>query len=296
MPEGPLRMPTAWVRPEFQAHDGLVDLDSLHIMDGLVLAFGFIDDRGANSYGSGIMVAPGLLVTATHVAEETKGTAGMAFSFLSSGKMRLWSPHQVHILTGPRNDVLMNGDDRRRVSDVTLCSCYPMSDVALDQPLLMAHLEVAIPKIGERLWAVGYRETAREDAPSMAMLCSSGLVTAVYLEGRGTLLPGPCIEIGMNTVGGMSGGPVFNTLGHVIGIVSTSIEADDLLGPTYVSLIWPALVGEVDAPWPKEYWPNGEASLKLANSLGFARIHGEVEMDGNGGFKGRLPNPSSKVE
>jgi hypothetical protein len=135
MPEGPLQMPTKWVRPVFEAVDGMADLDGLHIMDGLVLAFGFIDDSGANSYGSGVMVAPGLLVTATHVAEATRNTAGMAYSFLANGQMRLWAPHQVHLLTGPANDVLSPGDGRRRVSDVTLASCFPMSDIALDQPL-----------------------------------------------------------------------------------------------------------------------------------------------------------------
>jgi hypothetical protein len=157
----------------------------------------------------------------------------------------------------------------------------------------MAHLEVAIPNIGERLWAVGYRETSRDDVPGMTMICSSGLVTAVHLEGRGLHLPGPCLAVAMNTLGGMSGGPVFNAEGHVIGIVSTSYESDDLHGPTYVSLIWPALVGEVDAPWPREYWSNGEASLRIAKTLGFARIHGHVEIDSNGVFTAKLPLSSA---
>jgi len=47
------------------------------------------------------------------------------------------------------------------------------------------------------------------------------------------------------TVGGMSGGPVFDADGFLIGILSAGM-AD----VSYVSLIWPALVVKIPLSWP----------------------------------------------
>src|SRR4051812_19910269 len=88
--KNPLSLKTHWMKPEFTPSDGIAEEESLSVMDGMILGVGFIDDDGMHCCGSGVMVAPGLLVTATHVAEETRGTCGMAFSFLGDGKMRLW--------------------------------------------------------------------------------------------------------------------------------------------------------------------------------------------------------------
>jgi hypothetical protein len=83
------------------------------------------------------MVAPGLLVTATHVAEETRGTAGMAYSLLPGGGMRLWSPKQIHVLTGP-DPVAIGILKRGRIaSDVAVISCDLMSDEHASHELLM---------------------------------------------------------------------------------------------------------------------------------------------------------------
>lgn len=98
----------------------------------------------------------------------------------------------------------------------------------------------------------------------------------------------------MNTTGGMSGGPVFNTKGHLVGIVSSSYEAYDILGPTYVSLIWPAGVGEVAVQWPCGFWPKEEVGLKLARELGYSKVHGDVSVDENGVFTIPLPTADEK--
>lgn len=289
-----LRMQLRWDRPLFSVEDGLGEMGSLSVMDGLVLAFGFIDDSRANACGSGIMVAPGVIVTATHVTEETAGTSGMAYSFHSDGRMRLWAPDERHVLYGVIDSPQLFGEPRRRISDVCLVSCRLMSEQSKEHPLRMAQIEIAVPAVGERLWAVGYRETTHDDIPGMSMFCSSGIVTACHLNGRGDHLPGPCVEVAMNAVGGMSGGPVFNAEGHLVGIVSSSYEADDFLGPTFVSLIWPAVVGEVTARWPCGFWPSNYVSLKLARELGYAKVHGDVSIDENGVFSIRLPTADEK--
>lgn len=275
--EGPVKIPFRWSRPEFEAVDGFGDMGSLSVLDGLVLAFGYIDDEGISCCGSGVMVAPGLIVTATHVAEATRGTFGMISSFVSDGKMRLWAPRQLHVLCGEQPSPLFNVPKQYNYSDVTLISCSLMSDPIEAHPLVMAHVEAWWPpKIGERLWAVGYRQLSNDGAPGITMLCTSGLVTDYFPEGRGAHLPGPCIEVAMHTVGGMSGGPVFNSEGHVIGIVSSSYETEDFRGPTYVSLILPAVTGTVESAWPKSFWPQKYVGLSLAKDLGLAKVHGEA--------------------
>ncbi|MGQ4583915.1 trypsin-like peptidase domain-containing protein [Lysobacter sp. F60174L2] len=278
---GPLSVELKWDRPLFSDIDGIGDMGELSIMDGMILALGFIDETGANACGSGVMVAPGLMITANHVVEEMANTAGAAFSFLSGGSIRIWAPKDRHILATELLHPVLLGSSYRITSDVTLVACTLISEPEIEHPLRMAQIEIAIPEVGERLWAVGYRELSRTGVPGMGMLCSSGLVTECHLKGRGKHLVGPCVEVAMNTLGGMSGGPVFNSEGHLVGIVSTSYEADDLLGPTFVSLVWPAAVGEVAAHWPTDFWPGDLASLQTAKDLGYARVHGQVKFSNN---------------
>ena len=278
----PLSIPPKWDRPVFSDIDGIGDLGALSVMGGMVLAFGFIDERsGASACGSGVMVAPGLMATANHVAEEAANSAAAVLSFLPDNRIRIWAPRERHVLGTELLQPVLVGSPYRITSDVTLVACTLISEAALEHPLRMAHIEIAIPEVGERLWAVGYRQLSRHGATGVAMLVSSGLVTQCHLSGRGSHLLGPSVEVAMNTLGGMSGGPVFNAEGHVIGIVSTSYEADDLRGPTFVSLVWPALVGTVAAEWPPNFWPDNRASLKIARALGYARVHGDAEFSNN---------------
>ncbi|WP_310541587.1 hypothetical protein, partial [Phenylobacterium sp.] len=72
------------------------------------------------------------------------------------------------------------------------------------------------------------------------------------------------------TPGGLSGGPVFNENGRVVGILSKSLGDAESGRPSYVSLIWPALIAEVDATWPPN-WPDGRASVKMGVKLGWVK-------------------------
>jgi hypothetical protein len=46
------------------------------------------------------------------------------------------------------------------------------------------------------------------------------------------------------------GGPVFDQYGLLVGIICTSLNAEDPIGPSYISLLWPALTLPIDAEWP----------------------------------------------
>lgn len=57
-----------WRRPEFTSDDGLGSLDSLHqASDAIVSIAGYFDDK-LKSIGSGIIIGPGLVLTASHLS------------------------------------------------------------------------------------------------------------------------------------------------------------------------------------------------------------------------------------
>jgi hypothetical protein len=50
-----------------------------------------------------------------------------------------------------------------------------------------------------------------------------GEITQHFPDGRGKIFPGQCYEAHMSAPGGTSGGPVFNSQGHVIGVISSGM-------------------------------------------------------------------------
>lgn len=87
------------------------------------------------------------------------------------------------------------------------------------------------PQIGERVLALGYADLDRceegEDddrAISQPLYGSFGDITDVEVADPRRSRPWPVIRVQAEWPGGMSGGPVFNEAGHVIGVVSTGMS------------------------------------------------------------------------
>jgi hypothetical protein len=99
-------------------------------------------------------------------------------------------------------------------------------------------------------------------------------------------MPSPCIEVAMDTMGGMSGGPVVNDEGWLVGIVSSSFEG----GPTYVTLMWDAMRLSVNGA-PQNVWPEDEADLFLGRDLGLVLIKGSAKRDEGGNVVMTLSTP-----
>jgi len=100
------------------------------------------------------------------------------------------------------------------------------------------------PQVGDRVMAIGYPELTcvQNEAPDRAMRFTErmygavGTITNLLPEGRGSTYPWPLIEVQAHWRSGMSGGPVFNEQGEVIGLVSFSLEPDgDLPGVGYAT-------------------------------------------------------------
>nr|CAD6416798.1 serine protease [Rhizobium sp. Q54] len=160
------------------------------------------------------------------------------------------------------------------------------------------------PRVGELVVAVGYPEIelARGAAPSLptsiteGMFAAYGIVSNLHPRGRDRANPTPVFEVEANWPSGMSGGPVFNAGGEVIGIVSRSLAPADgaplgtawatwlaaSIPPTEpVSISWPESIDAGDLyfrsawaavrlnPWSLEGFPTSEqAATALATSLG----------------------------
>lgn len=259
----------SWGTVEYTAEDGMGPLRSLHEAGDALVAVAILNEVGVTILGSGVMVGPGLLVTATHVLDEISqdGSPPMFMTFLPD-RARAWLPLAVTTLSKPSEF-----DDRRTVvSDMSLVSCTLNSEAHEMFPLMLAPMQIALPLIGERLWAIGFRHQAIEDRAALVTpLVSSGLVTAAYPNGRGERMASPCIEVNMNTVGGMSGGAVVNAEGYLVGILSSSFEG----GPSYVTLVWEALRLRIKGAVPK-LQAQQTVSLLGAKALGLVKLKGDI--------------------
>lgn len=263
----------SWASAVYTGEDGIGQMGSLHEAGDSLVAVGRLEDEGIKFIGSGVMVGPGLVVTASHVLEEFPRTgAGPIFvTFLPDGS-RAWLPRDRCTAVGPSEF----DDERSRISDLTLVSCTLSSKAHEDRPLCLASIKAEVPLLGSRLWAFGYRQESLDDSiPGITPYVSSGKVTALFAHGRGERMPASCIEVDMESFGGMSGGAVVNADGDLIGIVSSSFEG----GPTYVTLIWDVLRLTVESKLPY-FSGRGPIGLFDAEMAGLVRINGQVKRRG----------------
>ncbi|MBX5013959.1 trypsin-like peptidase domain-containing protein [Rhizobium lentis] len=216
------------------------------------------------------MVAPGILLTATHVLDEfSADSSGPVFMTFLPGQTRAWLPIDVVTISKPSEFY----EDLKVFSDLSLVSCSLNSDALDEFPLGLATMQVALPLVGERLWAIGFRHhDIKKGAARVTPMVSSGLVTEAFPNGRGERLASPCFEVSMDTIGGMSGGAVVNAEGHVVGIVSSSLAG----GPSYVTLIWEAMRLDIRGTVP-QFSDRDRISLLAAKDRGLAKIVGDIE-------------------
>lgn len=235
------------------------------------------------------MVAPGLLLTATHVLDEfpVHGAGPVFLTFLPDGT-RAWLPIDVTTLSGPS----AFAEDRKVISDLSLVSCTLNSDARADAPFHLAPMKIGLPLIGDRLWAIGFRHQAIDEdgAARISPMISSGRVTGAFPQGRGERMASPCFEIAMETIGGMSGGAVVNEDGELVGIVSSSLEG----GPSFMTLIWDALRMRVKGPIPRlaRY---ATVTLLGAQEQGLAKLKGDVDRNPWGEVSLRLSAPEASL-
>lgn len=268
------KLKRSWRRPEFTPVDGIGSLDSLYQAGDAVASIGGFFGDELLSIGSGVMIGPGLMLTATHVLDEfpRSGSGPVLLTFLPEGAARAWLPTATVTCSG-KSEFMMH--DRNVVSDLSVVSCSLNSDAHISHIFSLAPIELCLPLPGQRLWALGFRHGKIEPGVApVTPLVSSGLVTACYPHGRGERMRSPCIEVSMEAQGGMSGGPVYNEDGRLVGIVSSSFDG----GPTYVTLVWDALRLSIDS-LPRKIWGSQPSGLYEGMQLGLVKIKGNFKCD-----------------
>jgi len=60
----------SWVTAVFSADDGIGPMESLHQAGDSIIAVARMTDQGIEVIGSGVMIGPGLMLTASHVLDE----------------------------------------------------------------------------------------------------------------------------------------------------------------------------------------------------------------------------------
>jgi len=236
---------------------------------GVLLALSFRDKKGHHTTGSAAMVGPGIAICAAHVLQDkdyleqiTKGDATLVAQAPVLGGMLLWTVARV--ATVPDSDLA--------VLSMTLSSDFPA-----DRRFAIASITTRMPAIGDELTLTGLSAIQRTTHISSKMNievtpgCVKGRVIDKFPDGRDrTMLPGPCLAVECEAQGGMSGGPVFDDRGYLVGVVSSSYEGSEI---SFVSHIWPALVRAKAWPvWPLAPYrvPTTGTLLQLGRAFGIS--------------------------
>jgi hypothetical protein len=216
------------------------------LFHGALLAMVFRDEGGDHTAGSAVLVAPGIAICAHHVILDFEEA-------LRAGRCAL-------LCAGPANHGTVFWMVRNVVSipgtDLTILCMTLASAMPPQNRFVVAHLTTRTPAIGERVALYGLPALARTGASKdgnahipLSARYTSGEVLEVHHDGRDkVMLPGPCFAVSCAAFGGMSGGPVFDDRGYLVGVVSTSYDGDAPIA--FVSHLWPALSIQTLPSWP----------------------------------------------
>lgn len=236
--------------------------------NGILLALSFRDRDGHHTYGSGVMVGPGLALCAAHVLHEhdfygklQRDEATLVVQApLPDGGMLLWTVLRMALV--PDSDLA--------VLSMALTSSYPA-----DRRFMTASLTTRMPVLDDVLTVTGLSAAgdgteaiASSMRIEMAPQCQLGRVIDRYPNGRDRRLPGPCLAVECAVPGGTSGGPVFDSRGYLVGLLSASYDGAEI---SFVSHLWPALVRAQACPvWPPVPYtrPAPGTLLQLGSAFG----------------------------
>jgi serine protease Do len=119
----------------------------------------------------------------------------------------------------------------QNVTELLALSILPSAPKTNGTEFLNVDLNGWRPSIGEVIFGIGYPNLDKDrdgsdDRPiSQCMYGAYGTITDIEPLDLGRGRPWPMVRVEADWPGGMSGGPVFNAAGNVIGIVSSGVDA-----------------------------------------------------------------------
>jgi serine protease Do len=160
------------------------------------------------------------------------GVDGVVFGTVRIPDTALAVVSEIRFPSREKDDPLatLQGRSTSEAADIALLRVAYLPNATQPHTLRMAP-PGWIPTLGEHVLAVGYSELdckllderAREALLDEGMYGAYARITAVHNAGRDARHATPVFEVEGDWRGGMSGGPVFNASGEVVGLVSRSL-------------------------------------------------------------------------
>ena len=198
-------------------------------------AFHVLEDQFQPSYDQDrLVLRENVRLAALEIERLVYGTAPMPEN--------AWRPLAEAFSVFGVEDVPLAGRRIRNATEMMVLRIRPSQQRGAGTPFLPMDLRHWQPRSGERVMALGFADLdlseagGGEDRPMRQYLYGSvGRILGIEPANPASGRPWPRIHVDAEWPGGMSGGPVFNEDGNVIGIVSSGIGGQNVGTATYFS-------------------------------------------------------------
>lgn len=235
---------------------------NLEFLDGLLLAVGYGHAGQICMQGTGTMIAPGLVLTAGHNFHPAfDDRPHMRDTEPLIAAMRDGYPTQLWSLNGAQRPGPTRGPKVGYRGEIAYMSIEPYRH----KPSLVSTLPLTtrIPEVGEQLTAIGLRFTDGDPSKFEGAFASTGRLAEIKHTWLENSRQYPALEIECEVLHGMSGGPVLDEQGYIVGVVSTGFE----------DRAWAAMVihglgsqAELRIPWPPDEYGETVRVMDIPNS------------------------------